>query len=79
MQINNISETNYNPIMPTQEIVQEQFVQIRCFNCGKILFEATAETTGTVRKRCDNNKCKAWKTIRLPLMVKKDNLLPVRA
>jgi phage FluMu protein Com len=50
--------------MPMQNAA-EDFIEVRCIACHKILFEAAAETSGVVRKKCD--RCKTFRTVRLPL------------
>lgn len=43
--------------------IRENFVEFRCAVCRKILFEADAESTGVIRKKCE--RCKQMRTIRL--------------
>lgn len=52
------------PSMPESKKA-ENFIEVRCVACHKILFEADEATIGTVRKKCD--RCKILRTIRLPL------------
>lgn len=57
---------------------ESDFVIVRCYSCGKVLFEVSIEAKGTVRKKCDNNRCKAMRIISLPYDAKKANVKPAR-
>jgi len=63
--------------MPTGKENSEKFITVTCVGCHKVLLEVSDETTGKLRKKCP--KCKAMRTISLPLVPKKNNLSSVGA
>lgn len=65
--------------MQKENSKEDNFVKIKCYICGKVLFEASPDATGEIRKKCDSSQCKQLRIISLPLNVKKANLQPARA
>jgi phage FluMu protein Com len=64
--------------MPTGEIEEkkvENFRQIRCKDCGKIIGAVTEETVGVLQLHC--RKCKTYRIIRLSFIKKENNISSV--
>lgn len=53
------------------------YVEVRCKVCNKFICEITAQSTGTIRKKCE--RCKRQAKISLPLLTKDSNIQSVGA
>lgn len=60
--------------MPELENQEEKFVVVRCKMCQKFLCEVSEESVGTLRQKC--TRCKRIAKIRLPLILKPNNITP---